>query len=137
MAFVDAPRDVRDATSKTDFARSTPICVVFMWTPSPFCGLRGRSWLLARWCRLGEESIPSLQAWGGHVAGQGSAGNVLAALCSLFVPGLGQLLQGRLFMAIIQFVLAGVLWFFLLGWLIHLWSILDAALWKPKQEPAS
>ena len=72
-----------------------------------------------------------------HVAGQGSAGNVIAALCSLFVPGLGQLLQGRLLMAIIQFVVAGVLWFFLLGWLIHLWSILDAAMWKPKQEPAS
>jgi len=30
-----------------------------------------------------------------------------------------------------------VLWFFLLGWVIHLWSILDAALWKPKPEPAS
>jgi hypothetical protein len=25
-----------------------------------------------------------------------------------------------------------VLWFFLLGWAIHLWSVLDAALWKPK-----
>jgi hypothetical protein len=30
-----------------------------------------------------------------------------------------------------MFVLAAVLWFFLLGWLVHLWSILDAALWKP------
>jgi len=68
---------------------------------------------------------------GEHVA-QGSAGNVIAALCSFFIPGLGQLLQGRLFIAIIQFVLAGVLWFFLLGWIIHLWSILDAALFKPK-----
>jgi TM2 domain-containing membrane protein YozV len=66
------------------------------------------------------------------VSGQGSAGNVLAALCSFFVPGLGQLLQGRLFKAIIQFVLAIVLWFVLLGWAIHLWSVLDAALWKPK-----
>lgn len=67
-----------------------------------------------------------------RMPGQGSAGNVLAALCSLFVPGLGQLLQGRLAMAIVQFVLAVVLWFFLLGWLIHLWSILDAARWKPQ-----
>ncbi len=66
------------------------------------------------------------------MAGQGSAGNVLAALASLCIPGLGQLLQGRLLMAIIQFVLAATLWFFLLGWIIHLWSILDAALWKPK-----
>jgi hypothetical protein len=66
------------------------------------------------------------------VSGQGSAGNDLAALGSIFIPGLGQLLQGRLLMAIIQFVLAVVLWFFLLGWVIHLWSVLDAALWKPK-----
>ena len=63
--------------------------------------------------------------------GKGSAGNVIAALCSFFIPGLGQLLQGRLLMAIVQFVLASVLWFFLLGWLIHLWSILDAALFRP------
>lgn len=65
------------------------------------------------------------------MSGQGSAGNVLAALCSFFIPGLGQLLQGRFLMAIIMFVLAGFLWIFLLGWIIHLWSILDAALFKP------
>ena len=66
------------------------------------------------------------------MAGQGSTGNVIAAVCSFFVPGLGQLVQGRLGMAIVQFVLAIVLWIFLLGWAIHLWSILDAALWKPR-----
>ncbi len=66
------------------------------------------------------------------MSGQGSAGNVIAALCSFFIPGLGQLLQGRLVMAVFQFVLAGVLWIFLLGWLIHLWSIIDAATWKSK-----
>jgi len=66
------------------------------------------------------------------MSGQGSAGNVIAAAASFFIPGLGQLLQGRLVMAIIQFVLAGVLWIFLLGWAIHLWSVLDAALWKPR-----
>ena len=63
---------------------------------------------------------------------QGSAGNVIAALCSFFIPGLGQLVQGRLLMAAIHFVLAAVLWIILLGWIIHLWSINDAALWKPK-----
>ena len=63
---------------------------------------------------------------------RGSTGNVIAALCSFFIPGLGQLLQGRLFMAILQFCLAGVLWIFLLGWLIHLWSIIDAAVWKSR-----
>ena len=67
------------------------------------------------------------------MSGQGSAGNVIAALCSFFVPGLGQLLQGRLLKAITQFVLAGVLWFVLLGWAIHLWSVLDAALYKPRE----
>jgi TM2 domain-containing membrane protein YozV len=66
------------------------------------------------------------------MAGQGSTGNVIAALASFFIPGLGQLLQGRLVMAAIMFVLAAVLWWFLLGWIIHLWSILDAALWKPR-----
>jgi len=66
------------------------------------------------------------------MSGQGSTGNVIAALASFFIPGLGQLLQGRLFIAIVQFVLAFLLWFILLGWVIHLWSILDAALWKPK-----
>jgi TM2 domain-containing membrane protein YozV len=64
--------------------------------------------------------------------GQGSTGNVIAALCSLFIPGLGQLLQGRLIIAIVMFVLAGVLWFFMLGWAIHIWSVIDAALFKPK-----
>jgi len=66
------------------------------------------------------------------VAGQGSTGNVIAALASFFIPGLGQLIQGRVLMGIVHFVLAGVLWFFLLGWAIHLWSVIDAALWKPR-----
>ena len=66
--------------------------------------------------------------------GQGSTGNVIAALASVVVPGLGQLIQGRLLKALIMFVLAGILWVFLLGWIIHLWSILDAALWKPRER---
>jgi len=65
------------------------------------------------------------------MAGQGSGGNVIAALCSFFIPGLGQLLQGRLLLAIFMFVLTAVLWIFLLGWIIHLWSVLNAALFKP------
>lgn len=67
------------------------------------------------------------------MAGQGSGGNVIAALCSFFIPGLGQLLQGRLLLAIVQFVLAGALWVIWMGWIIHLWSILSAAMFKPKQ----
>ncbi len=66
------------------------------------------------------------------MAGQGSTGNVIAALASFFIPGLGQLLQGWLGIAIVMFVMAGILWFFLLGWIIHLWSNLDAAMFKGK-----
>ncbi len=67
------------------------------------------------------------------MSGQGSGGNVLAALCSLFIPGLGQLLQGRLLRAIIQFVLAAALWWVFMGWVIHLWSVIDAAKFKSNQ----
>ena len=59
--------------------------------------------------------------------------NVIAALASFFVPGLGQLIQGRLIMAVVHFVLAAVLWVVLLGWVIHLWSILDAATFDPRR----
>lgn len=67
------------------------------------------------------------------MAGQGSAGNVIAALASFFVPGLGQLIQGRLLMAIVMFVAAGVVWlitFTTLGWVVNIWAALDAALWR-------
>ncbi len=64
--------------------------------------------------------------------GQGSAGNVIAALASFFIPGLGQLIQGRMVRAAVFFIAAVLLWFILMGWIIHLWSIIDAALWKPK-----
>lgn len=63
--------------------------------------------------------------------GPGSTGNVIAAIASFFVPGLGQLVQGRILAAAVQFVLASVLWVFWLGWIVHLWSIIDAALYKP------
>ena len=65
------------------------------------------------------------------MGGQGSAGNVIAAVCSFFIPGLGQLVQGRPFRALLHFVLAGVLWVIWMGWLVHLWSIIDAARWDP------
>ena len=67
--------------------------------------------------------------------GQGSAGNVIAALASLLVPGLGQLVQGRFLPALLFFAGAGVLWLVslgTLGWIMHLWSCLNAALWKPR-----
>jgi len=62
---------------------------------------------------------------------QGSTGNVIAALASFFIPGLGQLLQGRLLAAGIQFVFAAVLWVVWLGWIVHIYSIWDAARFVP------
>lgn len=63
---------------------------------------------------------------------QGSTGNVIAALCSLFIPGLGQLLQGRVAWALIWFVLAcfvGAVTFILtLGLLAHFgWVLVSIA----------
>jgi TM2 domain-containing membrane protein YozV len=62
----------------------------------------------------------------------GSTGNVIAALASFFIPGLGQLVQGRILAALGFFILSGVLWIFLLGWLGHILATIDAAVWKPK-----
>ena len=66
--------------------------------------------------------------------GRGSSGNVIAALCSFFIPGLGQLLQGRWILAGFMFVMSILLWIILLGWVIHLWSIIDAALYDPPER---
>ena len=63
--------------------------------------------------------------------GSGSCGNVIAALASFFIPGLGQLLQGRWLLAGFMFLATCLLWLVLLGWVIHLWSIIDAAVYDP------
>ncbi|BBN80269.1 hypothetical protein PA25_02540 [Pseudoalteromonas sp. A25] len=68
------------------------------------------------------------------MAGQGSGGNVIAAICNIFFPGLGQLVQGRILAALIfAIVVVGgyALWFLVvppvIGAVVHLWSIIDAA----------
>lgn len=66
---------------------------------------------------------------------QGSTGNVIAALASFFIPGLGQLVQGRVLAALFFFVLSGVLWLVFLGWLGHIIAALEAAVWKGKTSP--
>ena len=66
------------------------------------------------------------------MSGQGSTGNVIAALCSFIIPGLGQLVQGRLMRAGIHFVLSILLWFVWMGWIVHLWSAYSAAVYKPR-----
>ena len=68
------------------------------------------------------------------MSGKGSTGNVIAAIASFFLPGLGQLIQGRLFAALFMFVLAGALHIFtfgLLGWLGHVIAALHAAVYDP------
>lgn len=62
--------------------------------------------------------------------GQGSTGNVIAAICSLIVPGLGQLVQGRPGAAVVHFALATVLWVAMLGWAVHLYSCVNAAQYR-------
>jgi len=68
--------------------------------------------------------------------GRGSAANIIAAVCSFFLPGLGQLAQGRLLMALFMVIMGVILWvvtFTLGGWIIHIWAAIDAALYEPKK----
>ncbi|MGQ8365197.1 hypothetical protein [Glaciecola sp. 1036] len=74
------------------------------------------------------------------MAGQGSGGNVLAAICSFFIPGLGQLVQGRIIPAILFFIIISALYGLspftlfistVLGFLIHIWCIINAAKYNP------
>ncbi len=71
------------------------------------------------------------------MASQGSAGNIIAAICNIFFPGLGQLVQGRLLPAIIfAIVCVGgyALWYLIIPAIIagifQLWAIIDAATYK-------
>jgi TM2 domain-containing membrane protein YozV len=64
---------------------------------------------------------------------QGSSGNVIAAVASFFLPGLGQLTQGRIGSALFFFIATGILWFVsfgTLGWVGHIWSCYSAATWQ-------
>lgn len=67
-----------------------------------------------------------------EMTGQGSTANVLAAICSFFIPGLGQLVQGRPLKALVHCLLGVVLWLIWLGWVMHCWSALEAALWRTR-----
>ncbi|WP_028467789.1 hypothetical protein [Neptunomonas japonica] len=74
------------------------------------------------------------------MAKQGSTGNVIAALCNIFIPGLGHLVQGRLLAAFFFFIstAVGYAMYFLIfpaiiAVIIHLISIISAARYKPPQ----
>ena len=65
--------------------------------------------------------------------GKGSTGNVIAAIASFFIPGLGQLVQGRIFAALFFFILAGAIHVFtlgLLGWVGHVIAAIEAAVYR-------
>ena len=71
------------------------------------------------------------------MASKGSTGNVISAICNVFFPGLGQLVQGRLMAALIfAIVCVGgyALWWMVIPAIIagifHVWSIIDAATYK-------
>jgi TM2 domain-containing membrane protein YozV len=67
--------------------------------------------------------------------GQGSTGNVIAAVCSFFIPGLGQLVQGRWLWALFWFVFTGLIWLITFttgGWIGHLAACLHAAVYQKK-----
>jgi len=71
------------------------------------------------------------------MSGQGSGGNVIAAICNVFFPGLGQLVQGRLLPAIIFAIICVggyALWWLIIPAIIagafHLFAIIDAATYK-------
>jgi TM2 domain-containing membrane protein YozV len=67
-----------------------------------------------------------------------TAGNGMAAIASLFLPGLGQLAQGRGAAAFVCFVFTAMMWLFTLGffgWVGHVLAAIDAAMWSPKTAP--
>ncbi|WMN61309.1 hypothetical protein NI389_08005 [Pseudoalteromonas xiamenensis] len=74
------------------------------------------------------------------MAGQGSGGNVLAAICNVFFPGLGQLVQGRILAALIfaiVFVGGAALWWLvvpgIIAAIVYVWAIIDAAKYDPNR----
>ncbi|MBT4362193.1 MAG: hypothetical protein HN936_09620 [Bacteroidetes bacterium] len=52
--------------------------------------------------------------------------DITAGMLSLIIPGLGQLRHGRFYMGILQLVLSAILWYYWMGWVIHIWSWYDA-----------
>jgi TM2 domain-containing membrane protein YozV len=65
--------------------------------------------------------------------GPGSAGNVIAAICSFFIPGLGQLVQGRVIRALVYYILGVIVWVVTLGhfgWIVNLIATIDAAVYR-------
>ena len=85
---------------------------------------------------------PSFGPYEASSGGPTSLSNVIAALASFFLPGLGQLIQGRLMSAAFLCLATTVgyfLWFLVLPLLfafaLHVVAVLDAALYTKTREP--
>ena len=50
----------------------------------------------------------------------------MALLLSLILPGTGQIYNGEMSKGIMMMVMSFLLWWVLLGWVVHIWSIVDA-----------
>ena len=78
------------------------------------------------------------------MSGQGSGGNVIAAICNFFIPGLGHLVQGRILGALFYFIVVGVSYalaatvvlaivFWPLGVMLHIICIISAARYRGRE----
>lgn len=65
-----------------------------------------------------------------------SGSNAGAAIASFFIPGLGQVIQGRPAHGALFFFGSLVLWPFYVGWILHLVSAFEAGAFKPEGAPA-
>lgn len=73
--------------------------------------------------------------------GQGYTGNVIAELASFFIPGLGQLIQGRVLSALLFFVFCALFYSLSVALVfpiiiavpLQIWSIVNAAMFSPKK----
>lgn len=64
-----------------------------------------------------------------------SSSNVIAAIASFLLPGLGQIAQGRPGVGLIFMVGAVALWAVFAGWLMHLVAAIEAATHRPSLGP--
>jgi TM2 domain-containing membrane protein YozV len=61
---------------------------------------------------------------------QSSTAHILAGIASFIIPGLGQLLQGRIIPAALLAISAALLWFIALGWIVGIYAAYEAATHK-------
>ena len=78
---------------------------------------------------VGSQALAAVS--GGRVPGRKRGGNAAPALLSLWIPGLGQLTQGRPGRGLAMFGISALLWVILLGWVMHITAAVDAAKWDP------